>query len=230
MHVIVCVKHVPDATDIRFDPITLNLIREGVPSIVNPFCLNAIEEAVRLKEQLGATSTAVAMGPLQAQEGLREALAMGVDKAVMVSDREMAGADTLATSYTLWKSIAKIGERSPFDLILTGKEAIDGETGQVPPGLAVRFNIPIISNVTKIEKINPESRIVVAKHRFDDGIETVSAKLPAVLTMTEEANKPRKFTIDGMLKAKRTQIEVWNKGAIRADSNLLGLKGSPTIV
>jgi len=230
LHVIVCVKHVPDATDIRFDPITLNLIREGVPSIVNPFCLNAIEEAVRLKEQLGATSTAVAMGPLQAQEGLREALAMGVDKAVMVSDREMAGADTLATSYTLWKSIAKIGERSPFDLILTGKVAIDGETGQVPPGLAVRFNIPIISNVTKIEKINPESRIVVAKHRFDDGIETVSAKLPAVLTMTEEANKPRKFTIDGMLKAKRTQIEVWNKGAIRADSNLLGLKGSPTIV
>ena len=230
MHVVVCVKHVPDATDIRFDPITLNLIREGVPSIVNPFCLNAIEEAVRLKEQLGATSTAVAMGPLQAQEGLREALAMGVDKAVMVSDREMAGADTLATSYTLWKSIAKIGERSPFDLILTGKVAIDGETGQVPPGLAVRFNIPIISNVTKIEKINPESRIVVAKHRFDDGIETVSAKLPAVLTMTEEANKPRKFTIDGMLKAKRTQIEVWNKDAIRADSNLLGLKGSPTIV
>ncbi|HXX73203.1 MAG TPA: FAD-binding protein [Candidatus Acidoferrales bacterium] len=230
MHVVVCVKHVPDATDIRFDPITLNLIREGVPSIVNPFCLNAIEEAVSLKEQLGATSTAVAMGPLQAQEGLREALAMGVGKAVMVSDREMAGADTLATSYTLWKSIAKIGERSPVDLILTGKVAIDGETGQVPPGLAVRFNIPIISNVTKIEKINPESRIVVAKHRFDDGIETVSATLPVVLTMTEEANKPRKFTIEGMLKAKRTQIEVWNKDVIGADSNLLGLKGSPTIV
>ena len=230
MHVIVCVKHVPDATDIRFDPITLNLIREGVPSIVNPFCLNAIEETVKLKEQLGATSTAVAMGPLQAQEGLREALAMGVDKAVMVSDREMAGADTLATSYTLWKSVAKIGERSPFDLILTGKVAIDGETGQVPPGLAVRFNIPIISNVTKIEKINPESRVVVAKHRFDDGIETVSAKLPAVLTMTEEANKPRKFTIEGMLRAKRTQIEVWTKDAIGADPKLLGLKGSPTIV
>ena len=230
MHVIVCVKHIPDATDIRFDPITLNLIREGVPSIVNPFCLNAIEEAVRLKEQLGATVTAVAMGPLQAQEGLREALAMGVDQAIMVSDREMAGADTLATSYTLWKSIAKVGERNPFDLILTGKVAIDGETGQVPPGLAVRFNIPIISNVTRIDKIDPESRTVIAKHRFDDGIETVTARLPAVLTMTEEANKPRKFTIEGMLRAKRTRIEVWNKDAIGADSNLLGLKGSPTIV
>ena len=230
MHIIVCVKHIPDATDIRFDPITLNLIREGVPSIVNPFCLNAIEEAVRLKEQLGATITAVAMGPLQAQEGLREALAMGADQAIMVSDREMAGADTLATSYTLWKSVAKIGERKPFDLILTGKVAIDGETGQVPPGLAVRFHIPIISNVTKIDKIDPESRTVIAKHRFDDGIETVTAKLPAVLTMTEEANKPRKFTLEGMLKAKKTQIEVWNKDIICADSNLLGLKGSPTIV
>ena len=230
MHIVVCVKHVPDASDIRFDPITLNLIREGVPSIVNPFCLNAIEEAVRLKEKLGARVTAVAMGPLQAQEGLREALAMGVDHAVMVSDREMAGADTLATSYTLWRSIATIGQRNPFDLILTGKVAIDGETGQVPPGLAVRFNIPIISNVTRIEKIDAESRTVIAKHRFDDGIETVKARLPAVLTMTEEVNKPRKFTVEGMLKAKRTQIEIWNKDTVGADSNLLGLKGSPTIV
>jgi len=230
LHIVVCVKHVPDATDIRFDPITLNLIREGVPSIVNPFDLNAIEEAVRLKEKLGATVTAVAMGPLQAQEGLREALAMGVDKAIMISDREMAGADTLATSYTLWKSVATIANENPFDLILTGKVAIDGETGQVPPGLAVRFDIPIISNVTKIEKLDLQSKTIVAKHRFDDGIETVKAKLPAVLTVTEEANKPRKFTIEGMLKAERTKIEVWNKDKIQADSSLLGLKGSPTIV
>jgi len=230
LHIVVCVKHVPDASDIRFDPITLNLIREGVPSIVNPFCLNAIEEAVRLKEKMGAKVTAIAMGPLQAQEGLREALAMGVDEAVMVSDREMAGADTLATSYTLWRSIATIAQREPFDLILTGKVAIDGETGQVPPGLAVRFNIPIISNVTRIDEVDPQAKTVIGKHRFDDGIETVKAKLPAVLTMTEEVNKPRKFTVAGMLKAKRTQIEVWNKGTIGADSNLLGLKGSPTIV
>ena len=226
----VCVKHVPDAADIRFDPITLNLIREGVPSIVNPFCLNALEEAIRLKEKLGGTITAISMGPLQAQEGLREALAMGADNAIMVSDREMAGADTLATSYTLWKSIAKIGEANPFDLILSGKVALDGETGQVPPGLAVRFNIPIISNVTKIENLDPNSRTIVAKHRFDDGIETVKAKLPAVLTITEEANKPRKFTIEGMLRAKKAKIEVWDKNAISADLNLLGLKGSPTIV
>lgn len=230
MHIIVSVKHVPDATDIRFDPITLNLIREGVPSIVNPFCLNAIEEAIRLKEKYGGTVTGIAMGPLQAQEGLREALAMGVDHGVMVSDREMAGADTLATSYTLWKSVQTIAKNKPFDIILSGKVAIDGETGQVPPGLAVRFNIPIVSNVTKIEKLDLESKTIVAKHRFDDGIETVSAKLPAVLTITEEANKPRKFTIDGMLRAERTKIEVWNKNTIQADSSLLGLKGSPTIV
>ena len=230
MHIVVCVKHVPDASDIRFDPITLNLIREGVPSIVNPFCLNAIEEAVQLKEKMGATVTAIAMGPLQAQEGLREALAMGVDKAVMVSDREMAGADTLATSYTLWKSIDTIAKRKPFDLILTGMVAIDGETGHVPPGLAVRLNIPKISNVIQLAQVDPESRKVIAKHRFDDGIETVEAKLPAVLTLTEEVNKPRRFTLEGMLKAKRTEIEVWNKQTIDADPNLLGLKGSPTIV
>ncbi len=230
MHIVVCVKHVPDATDIRFDPITLNLIREGVPSIVNPFCLNALEEGIRLKEKFGGKITALSMGPLQAQEGLREALAMGADRAVMVSDREMAGADTLATSYTLWKTIAKIAETEPFDLILSGKVAIDGETGQVPPGLAVRFNIPIISNVTKIEQIDLKSRTIVAKHRFDDGIETVKAKLPVVLTITEEANKPRKFTIEGMLKAKKASIEVWDKNAIKADASLLGLKGSPTIV
>jgi electron transfer flavoprotein alpha subunit len=224
------VKHVPDATDIRFDPITLNLIREGVPAIVNPFCLNALEEAIRLKEKMGGTITAVSMGPLQAQEGLREALAMGADRAVMVSDRDMAGADTLATSYTLWKTVAKLGETDPFDLVVAGKVAIDGETGQVPPGLAVRFNIPIISNVTKIETVDLKSRAIIAKHRFDDGIETVKAKLPAVLTITEEANRPRRFTLDGMLKAKKAKIELWDKNAIGADPELLGLKGSPTIV
>jgi electron transfer flavoprotein alpha subunit len=230
LHIVVCVKHVPDATDIRFDPITLNLIREGVPAIVNPFCLNALEEAIRLKEKIGASITAVSMGPLQAQEGLREALALGVDRAVMVSDRDMAGADTLATSYTLWRTIAKLAETDPFDLILAGKVAIDGETGQVPPGLAVRFNIPIISNVTEIVNVDPTSKTIVAKHRFDDGIETVKAKLPAVLTITEEANKPRKFTLDGMLKAKKTKIELWDRNAIDAKPELLGLKGSPTIV
>jgi electron transfer flavoprotein alpha subunit len=230
LHIVVCVKHVPDATDIRFDPITLNLIREGVPAIVNPFCLNALEEAIRLKEKIGASITAVSMGPLQAQEGLREALALGVDRAVMVSDRDMAGADTLATSYTLWRTIAKLAETDPFDLILAGKVAIDGETGQVPPGLAVRFNIPIISNVTEIVNVDPASKTIVAKHRFDDGIETVKAKLPAVLTITEEANKPRKFTLDGMLKAKKTKIELWDRNAIDAKPELLGLKGSPTIV
>lgn len=230
MHIVVFVKHVPDASDIRFDPITLNLIREGVPSIVNPFCLNALEESIQLKEKLGASITALSMGPLQAQEGLREALAMGADRAFMVSDREMAGADTLATSYTLWAAIRKVNEINPIDLIMTGKVAIDGETGQVPPGLAVRLNIPIISNVTKIQEVDSERRRIVAKHRFDDGIETVEANLPALLTITEEANKPRKYTIDGMLRAKKVKIDVWDRKAIDADPNLLGLKGSPTIV
>ncbi|MGD0422901.1 MAG: FAD-binding protein [Candidatus Bathyarchaeia archaeon] len=226
----VCVKHVPDATDIRFDPITLNLIREGVPSIVNPCCLNAIEEGIQIKEKTGGTVSAVSMGPLQAHEALREALAMGADNAFLVSDREMAGADTLATSYTLWRTVATVAKRNPLDLILTGRVAIDGETGQVPPGLAVRLGIPIISNVIEIVSVDPNLRTIVAKHRFDDGVETVEAKLPAVLTITEGANKPRKYTIDGMLRAKKTRIEVWDKNTIGAESNMLGLKGSPTIV
>ena len=226
----VCVKHVPDATDIRFDPITLNLIREGVPSIVNPCCLNAIEEGIRIKEKTGGTVSAVSMGPLQAQEALREALAMGADNAFLVSDREMAGADTLATSYTLWRTVATVAKRNPLDLILTGRVAIDGETGQVPPGLAVRLGIPIISNVIEIVSVDPNLKTIVAKHRFDDGVETVEAKLPAVLTITEGANKPRKYTIEGMLRAKKTKIEVWDKNTIGAESNMLGLKGSPTIV
>ncbi len=230
LHTVVCVKHVPDATDIRFDPITLNLIREGVPAIVNPCCLNAVEEGIRIKEKIGGTVTAVSMGPLQAQEALREALAMGVDDAFLVSDREMAGADTLATSYTLWRTVATVASRNPLDLILTGRVAIDGETGQVPPGLAVRLGIPIISNVTEIVAVDPELKTVVAKHRFDDGIETVKAKLPAVLTITEGTNKPRNYTIDGMLRAKKTKIEVWDRNTISAESNMLGLKGSPTIV
>lgn len=230
MHIVVCVKHVPDATDIRFDPITLNLIREGVPSIVNPCCLNAIEEGIQIKEKTGGTVSAVSMGPLQAHEALREALAMGADNAFLVSDREMAGADTLATSYTLWRTVATVAKRNPLDLILTGRVAIDGETGQVPPGLAVRLGIPIISNVIEIVSVDPNLRTIVAKHRFDDGVETVEAKLPAVLTITEGANKPRKYTIDGMLRAKKTRIEVWDKNTIGAESNMLGLKGSPTIV
>ena len=230
MHTVVCVKHVPDAADIRFDPITLNLIREGVPSIVNPCCLNAIEEGIRIKEKTGGTVSAVSMGPLQAQEALREALAMGADNAFLVSDREMAGADTLATSYTLWRTVATVAKRNPLDLILTGRVAIDGETGQVPPGLAVRLGIPIISNVIEIVSVDPNLKTIVAKHRFDDGVETVEAKLPAVLTITEGANKPRKYTIDGMLRAKKTKIEVWDKNTIGAESNMLGLKGSPTIV
>lgn len=230
MHTVVCVKHVPDAADIRFDPITLNLIREGVPAIVNPCCLNAIEEGIRIKEKTGGTVSAVSMGPLQAQEALREALAMGADNAFLVSDREMAGADTLATSYTLWRTVATVAKRNPLDLILTGRVAIDGETGQVPPGLAVRLGIPIISNVIEIVSVDPTLRTIVAKHRFDDGVETVEAKLPAVLTITEGANKPRKYTIDGMLKAKKTKIEVWDRNTISAESSMLGLKGSPTIV
>jgi electron transfer flavoprotein alpha subunit len=224
------VKQVPDATDIRFDPITNNLIREGIPSIVNPHDLHAVESAVQLKEKFGGYVTAISMGPMQAQEALRESIAMGADEGILISDREMAGADTLATSYTLWKGLLKVAETRPIDLILNGKVAIDGETGQVPPGVAVRLGIPIVTNVVSIENLDWEKRQITVKRRFEDGVEIVRTVLPAALTIHEDANRARRSTIDGILKARRTPLHVWDKKAIDADSTLIGLKGSPTIV
>ncbi len=230
MHIVLCVKQVPDATDIRFDPITNNLIREGIPSIVNPHDMHAIETAIQLKEKYGAYVTAVSMGPMQAQEALKEAIAMGADEAVLITDRDMAGADTLATSYTLWKGIMKVAEKRPFDLILHGKVAIDGETGQVPPGVAVRFGIPIVTHVTSIEDLDPEKRTITVKRRFEDGVEVIRSSMPVALTIHEDMNEPRKATIDGILRARRTVLQTWDRNALDADPALLGLKGSPTIV
>ncbi|MFZ5760389.1 MAG: electron transfer flavoprotein subunit beta/FixA family protein [Thermodesulfobacteriota bacterium] len=225
MKIIVCMKQVPDAKDVRLDPKTNTLSREGVQSIINPFDRHALEEAVRVKEQLGGTVTALTMGPPQAAEILREAVSCGADDAVLVSDRAFAGADTLATTYTLAAAIRKIGGA---DLIFCGKQAIDGDTAQVGPGLAVRMNMPYITCVRKV--VEADSRTFVVERLMDDGYDEVEVPLPALFTVVKEINEPRLPSLKGKMKAKKLEITTMTAADINADVNQLGLKGSPTWV
>ena len=225
MKMIVCIKQVPDAKDVRLDPKTNTMAREGVESIMNPFDRHALEEAVRLKEQYGGTVTVVSMGPPQAEEVLRDAVSCGADEAVLVSDRAFAGADTWATTYTLGKAIEKLED---FDLILCGKQAIDGDTAQVGPGLAKRLNIPYVSYVRKITGLEDG---VLALHRLmDDGYDEVEMPLPGLLTVVKEINDPRVPSLKGKMKAKSLSIKTLNAEEIGADPDSIGLPGSTTQV
>jgi electron transfer flavoprotein beta subunit len=225
MNIIVCIKQVPDAKDVRLDPKTNTMAREGVESIMNPFDRHAVEEGVRLKEQHGGSVTVLSMGPPQAEAVLREAVSCGADEAVLVSDRAFAGADTWATTYTLGKAIEKIG---PFDLILCGKQAIDGDTAQVGPGLAKRLNIPYVSYVRKITGF--ESGAIHLHRLMDDGYDEVEIPLPGLLTVVKEINQPRVPSIKGKMKAKSLSIKTLNAEDIDADADSLGLPGSTTQV
>jgi electron transfer flavoprotein alpha subunit len=215
----------------RIDPKTNNLIREGVPAVVNPTDLNAIEAALRFKDQFGAKVSVLTMGPPQAEQSLREAVAMGADAAYLLTDRAFGGADTLATSYSLWRAILKIEEQDgPTDLAMFGKVAIDGETGQVGPGVAVRLGFPVITYCSKIVKLDLSNRFIQAERRVEDGIELVQVPLPCAITVTEAENEPRQPTIDGLLRAKKAKITSFNKDAVKADPKRIGLGGSPTYV
>jgi electron transfer flavoprotein beta subunit len=225
MHFVVCIKQVPDTTDVRIDPKTNTLIREGVASIVNPFDMYAIEEAIRLKEKKGGKVTVLTMGPPQAEAALREAISMGADQAILVSDRAFAGSDTWATSYTLSMALRKIGE---FDVILCGKQASDGDTAQVGPGIAAHLDIPQVTYVRKIEEVD-EKRIV-AERLLENGYEVIESPLPCLLTVVKEINEPRLPSLKGKMAAKKAQIPVWKAQDIGADPKKLGLEGSPTKV
>ncbi len=225
MNIIVCIKQVPDTQDIRINPETNTLMREGVQSIVNPFDMYAIEEALRIKEKLGGKVTVITMGPRQAEEALREAVSMGVDEMVLMTDRAFAGSDTWATSYTLAKGIQKLGK---FDLIICGKQAIDGDTAQVGPGIAASLNIPQVTYVKKTEEIKE------ATARFErmteEGYEVIETPLPCLITVVKEINIPRLPSLKGKIRAKQTQAKVLTAKDIDADPDRLGLKGSPTVV
>ncbi len=224
MNIVVCVKQVPDTTEVKIDPVTHTLVRQGVPSIMNPFDKHAVEEALRLRDKHGGNVTAISMGPPQAEEVLKECLSMGVDEAILMSDRAFGGADTLATSHALAAGIQKLGK---VDLILCGKQAIDGDTAQVGPEIAEHLGMAQISYAEKVE-FNGDTLTVYRAH--ERGTQILEGRLPLLLTVERSLNEPRLPTIYGQIRAKRSKVTVWTLNDIEVDLAVIGLKGSPTQV
>jgi len=225
MNIIVCIKQVPNTTDVKIDPVKNTLIREGVESIINPFDTYAIEEAVRLKERFSGKVTVVTMGPLQAESALREAISLGCDEGILVSDRKFAGSDTWATSYTLSRAIKKIGA---FDIILCGKQASDGDTAQVGPGISTHLDIPQVTYVKKIEEIKDNKARV--ERMTEEGYDVIETPIPCLFTVVKEINTPRLPSLKGMMRARSAKIIQWTAADINADPKNIGLDGSPTRV
>jgi len=225
MKVIVCVKQVPDTTEVRLDPVTNTLIREGVPSIINPDDKAGIEAALRIKEKTGGHVTVVSMGPPQADVALREALAMGCDRAILVTDRAFGGADTWATSSTLAAAIKKLD----YDVIITGRQAIDGDTAQVGPQIAEHLGLPQVSYA---EEIDVEGDKLIVKRQFEDRYHIVEVQTPCLITSLSELAEARYMTVGGIFKAYKTAVENWTLKDLEGTVDVanIGLKGSPTKV
>ncbi len=225
MNIIVCIKQVPGTTEVKIDPKTNTLIRSGIKAIINPFDTYAIEEAVRIREKAGGKVTVLTMGPPQADEALREAISLGADEAILLSDREFAGADTWATAYTINAAVRKI---SAYDLIICGRQTVDGDTGQVGPEMAQMLDIPLITYVSKIEDISLQ--MIRARRMIEDGYETLESPLPALLTVSKEINTPRLPSLRGIMKSKSAKITVWTLADLGIDKTMVGLAGSSTKV
>lgn len=225
LNIIVCVKQVPGTNEVKMNKETNTIIREGVEAIINPFDTYAIEEGLRIKDNLGGKVTALSMGIPSVADLLKDTIAQGVDEAVLLSDRAFAGADSLATSYALSMGIRKINE---YDLIICGKQATDGDTAQVGPSLAEKLGIPHTTYVRKIEEI--KEGYIRCQRLTEDGYEIVEMPLPAVITVVKEINEPRMPSIKGMMRAKKAVVNIWTADDVNADKSLCGLKGSPTQV
>lgn len=225
MKIVVCIKQVPDTTDVKINKETNTLIREGVKSIINPFDVYAIEEGLRLRETYGGQVIVLSMGPAQVMEALKEAVSLGVDDVILLSDRAFAGADTLATSYALAKAIEKIGG---VDLVITGKQAIDGDTAQVGPGIAEALQIPHSTYVKHISSV--DENVIRVQRMIEGGYEEIEMDLPALITVVKEINTPRMPSIRGILRTLDLQVPVWTAKDIDAAEARIGLKGSPTQV
>ncbi|MDD6104391.1 MAG: electron transfer flavoprotein subunit beta/FixA family protein [Bacteroidales bacterium] len=224
MNIVVCIKQVPDTNEIKINPVTGTLIRDGVPSIMNPDDKGGLEMALRLKDELGAHVTVITMGPPQADLVLREAFAMGADRAILLSGREFAGADTLATSNALAGALRTL----QFDLLICGRQAIDGDTAQVGPQMAEHLDLPQISYVCDI-KVKDEKTVRVVKEN-EDGHQILEAQMPCLLTCLASAVHPRYMNVAGIVQAYNKEVEVWGVDRIDVDLAKLGLKGSPTKV
>lgn len=229
MNILVCIKQVPDTTEIKIDPVTHTLIRAGVPSIVNPFDGYALEMATRLKESVGGKVVVMSMGPEQAKVALKECLSTGADDAYLISDRAFGGSDTLATSFVLSKAIRAVEkqEGTLFDLIFCGKQAIDGDTGQVGPEMAEHMDYP---QITYASDVSCENGVIRVKREYDEGYDYLTTQLPAIITVVKTPFEPRYPSIKSKLAANRKQIKTLNASDIDIDTDKCGLKGSPTKV
>ncbi|MBN1129140.1 MAG: electron transfer flavoprotein subunit beta/FixA family protein [Chitinispirillaceae bacterium] len=226
MNIVVCIKQVPGTTQVKINPETGTLIRDGVEAVVNPFDEYAIEEALRIRERLGnGTVKVISMGPPQAESALKSAIAMGADEGYLVSDRAFAGSDTWATSYTLSKGIQALGETH---LIICGKQAIDGDTAQVGPGIAEMLGVPFVAWVRKVEEITPTS--IRVERLMENGYDVVLMPLPGLITVIKEINTPRMASLKGKMRAKSAKITVFDAQTLCADRMKTGLTGSPTQV
>lgn len=230
LRIVVCIKQVPDTTQVRIDPETNTLVREGIPAIINPFDLHAIEAAVQLKERYGGTCAMVCMGPPQAVEALQKGLSFGADEGYLLSDRALVGSDTLATSAALAAAIQKLDQQQKVDLVLCGKQTIDGDTAQVGPGIATRLGFSQISYVGRVESVDLAKRTVRARRILEGAEEVVEAPLPALLTVLKEIGEPRYAPLPAVIKGLRTSVPVWGVGDMAVSPQEVGLAGSPTQV
>jgi electron transfer flavoprotein beta subunit len=230
-HALVSIKQVPDTTNIRIDPETNNLIRQGVPTILNPYDAHAVAAAVEWKRKLGGKVTIITMGPPAAVTSLRECIEMGADRAILISARQFAGADTWATSYVLSEVIKAVHEKDPIDLIFFGKQAIDGDTAQVGPGVAVRMDLPVVSYAVKIREVNLEQRYVIIERKTESRNEVIKTSLPTALTCEKDIAEIPYASLPDLVYSLRYEPEVWTaESPITFDPAQLGLKGSPTTV
>lgn len=232
MHFVVCIKQVPDSAQIRVHPVTNTIMRQGVPTIINPYDLFSLEEALRLRDKVGGEVTVLTMGPPMAADSLRKALTIGADRAVLLTDRFFAGSDTLATSYALAQALRKIGETfGAPDIVFCGKQTIDGDTAQVGPGIAKRLNMLQLTYVSAITEIDQDNRTITLERRSEGGTQILKSSMPSMITMLEGSNVVRRGKIDDALRAARAEIVTWSaKDAGIEDLQLCGLRGSPTVV
>ncbi|MGM9988026.1 MAG: electron transfer flavoprotein subunit beta/FixA family protein [Bacillaceae bacterium] len=231
LHIVACIKQVPDTKIIKMNPKTNTMDRASAPAILNPYDAHAVEEAVRIKKRYGGIVSVLTMGPPPAVKAIRKCIEIGADEGYMISDRAFAGADTLATSYALTKAIEKIAKIKPVDLILCGKMTIDGDTGQVGPGIARRLDIPPLTSVKKVVEINKEGNYAIVHRKLEDGHEVIKSSLPCLFAVEKEINDIPYSPLPNMIKAARYQPTIWGvKDLDDVNIKQLGLKGSPTIV
>ena len=231
MHIVVCIKQVPDSAQIRVHPVTNTIMRQGVPAIVNPYDLFALEEALRLKDQFGGKVTMLCMGPPQAEDALKKCISFGADDAVLVTDRAFAGADTLATSYALAAAVRQISREQKVDIVFTGKQTIDGDTAQVGPGIAKRLGLQLLTYVSRIAEVDIENDRITVERRAEGGVQVLRTAMPCLITMLEGTNEMRFAPLENMIHAARYPVRKWSKEAAGIeDITKIGLKGSPTVV